>query len=53
VHDTTAIPDMPRRAAHFSHSLSLQPTPLPGPQDRRYFVKRFPVLVMRLSQGRG
>ena len=34
-------------------TISLQPTPLPGLQDRRNFDKRFPVLVMWLSQGRG
>ena len=31
----------------------IQPTPLPGPQDRAVFEASFPDLPMSLSQGRG
>ena len=39
--------------AMLAPTISLQPTPLSGPQDRPYFGKRFLVLSMWLSQGRG
>jgi hypothetical protein len=31
----------------------IQPVPLLGPQDRRFFEECFPDLLERLSQGRG